>query len=339
MLNYPRRLQLARLPTPLTPLRRFKFPGVDTEIWVKRDEVTGTEVSGNKIRKLEFNLADAFEQGCNVVITCGGIQSNHCRATAVVGARLGLKVHLLLRGEKPAESTGNLLMDYLCGAEVTFIPESDWAAHADHAARLQRRYAANGDRALFIPLGASDEVGLWGYVAACEELKEDFTREGLSPDYLITATGSGGTQAGLIVGSQIFDLPAEVRAFNVSDDARYFDRKIREDVLLWKQRYEIEIDETALDIQTVEGYIGEAYGVASQDIFDLIAELGKTEGLLLDPVYTGKAFYGMVSELAKKESGCLPDAKQVVFIHTGGLFGIFPQQAGFGLNHENPPES
>ena len=335
MLNYPRRLQLAQLPTPLTLLTRFKVPGVDTEIWVKRDEVTGTEVSGNKIRKLEFNLADAFEQGCNTVITCGGIQSNHCRATAVMGARLGLKVHLLLRGEKPAAPTGNLLIDYLCGAEVTFIPESDWSVHAERAARLKDSYAANGDRASFIPVGASDEVGLWGYIAACEELKEDFAREGLSPDYLVTATGSGGTQAGLIVGSQIFDLPSEVRAFNVSDDARYFDRKIREDVLLWKQRYDIEIDETALDIQTVEGYLGEAYGIASQDIFELIAELGKTEGLLLDPVYTGKAFYGMMSELAKGDKGRLPSAKQVVFIHTGGLFGIFPQQNRFDFKEKN----
>ena len=223
-------------------------------------------------------------------------------------------------------------MDYLCGDEVTFIPESEWPGHADYAARLQDSYAANRDKALFIPIGASDEVGLWGYISACEELKEDFARHGLSPDYLVTATGSGGTQAGLIVGSQLFDLPAEVRAFNVSDSASYFDRKIREDVSLWKQRYKIGIDENALDIHTVEGYLGEAYGVASQEIFDLIAELGRTEGLLLDPVYTGKAFYGMLSELAKGEAGRLPGAKQVVFVHTGGLFGLFPQQNGFAFN-------
>ena len=136
----------------------------------------------------------------------------------------------------------------------------------------------------------------------------------------------------MIVGSQLFDLPAEVRAFTVRDSASYFDRKIREDVLLWKQRYKIEIDENALDIQTVEGYLGEAYGVAGQEIFDLIAELGRTEGLLLDPVYTGKAFYGMLSELAKGASGRLPGAKQVVFVHTGGLFGLFPLQHGFACN-------
>ena len=168
-------------------------------------------------------------------------------------------------------------MDYLCGAEVTFIPENEWSGHAGYAAHLQDSYASNGDRALFIPIGASDEVGLWGYIAACEELKEDFAQHGLTPDYLVTATGSGGTQAGLIVGSQLFDLPAEVRAFNVSDSASYFDRKIREDVLLWKQRYNMEIDEKALDIQTVEGYLGEAYGVAGPEIFDLIAELGRTK--------------------------------------------------------------
>ena len=305
------------------------MPSSDTEIWIKHDEITGTEVSGNKIRKMEFCLAEARDQGCNTVITCGGIQSNHCRATAVLGARLGIKVHLLLRGEKPSVPEGNLLMDYLAGAEITFIPTEKWYGHADYAAELQADYVKKGDKAFFIPIGASDEIGLWGYIAACEELRSDFERLKLTPDYIVTATGSGGTQGGLIVGAQIYDLKTKVKAFNVSDDAKYFDQKIREDVSLWKQRYNVDFDDSGLEIDTIEGYLGSGYGVADQAVFKLIAELARNEGIFLDPVYTGKAFHGMVSELAKGHAGQLSGAKQVVFIHTGGLFGVFPQQEGF----------
>ena len=305
------------------------MPSSDTEIWIKHDEITGTEVSGNKIRKMEFCLAEARDQGCNTVITCGGIQSNHCRATAVLGARLGIKVHLLLRGEKPSVPEGNLLMDYLAGADITFIPTEKWYGHADYAAELQADYVKKGDKALFIPIGASDEIGLWGYIAACEELRSDFERLKLTPDYIVTATGSGGTQGGLIVGAQIYDLKTKVKAFNVSDDAKYFDQKIREDVSLWKQRYNVDFDDSGLEIDTIEGYLGSGYGVAGQAVFELIAELARNEGIFLDPVYTGKAFHGMVSELAKGHAGQLSGAKQVVFIHTGGLFGVFPQQEGF----------
>ena len=194
---------------------------------------------------------------------------------------------------------------------------------------MQADYVKKGDKALFIPIGASDEIGLWGYIAACEELRSDFERLKLTPDYIVTATGSGGTQGGLIVGAQIYDLKTKVKAFNVSDDAKYFDQKIREDVSLWKQRYNVDFDDSGLEIDTIEGYLGSGYGVAGQAVFELIAELARNEGIFLDPVYTGKAFHGMVSELAKGHAGQLSGAKQVVFIHTGGLFGVFPQQEGF----------
>ncbi len=328
-INYPSRLSLARLPTPVTRLERYPLQNSNTRIWVKRDELTGTEVSGNKIRKLEFSLAEARDQGCNTIITCGGVQSNHCRATAVLGARLGFKVHLILRGEHPQVPEGNLLIDYLAGATIDYLPKRDWQSHVEFAHKLRDSYAAAGDKALFIPTGASDEIGLWGYIAACEELAEDFQRYDFQPDYIVCATGSGGTQGGLVVGSQLFDLPSQVAAFNVSDDANYFDQKIREDVTLWKQRYKIDFDDSNLSINTIEGYLGPGYGVAEQPVFETIARLGRSEGLFLDPVYTAKAFHGMVSELEKGDEGRLAGAKDVLFVHTGGLFGVFPQQQNF----------
>jgi len=329
MIKWPARIELAQLPTPITKLERFSQRFEDATIWVKRDELTGTEVSGNKIRKLEFCLAEAQNQSCDTLITCGGIQSNHCRATAVLGARLGMKVHLILRGEKPDVPEGNLLLDYLCGAEISYLRQAEWRGHEDLARELQAFYASRGRKAFFIPVGASDEVGLWGYIKASEELNQDFLDLEMEPEYIVTATGSGGTQGGLIVGTELLGMRSQVVAFNVSDDAAYFEKKIREDVTLWKQRYNQEFDEEAMKIKTVEGYVGPGYGVAGPEIFECIAELARSEGIFLDPVYTGKAFHGMVTELQKGDAGVLSGAKNVVFIHTGGLFGVFPQQQNF----------
>lgn len=329
MIDWPARIELAQLPTPLTPLEKFSERFEGTTLWVKRDEMTGTEVSGNKIRKLEFSIAEAQQQSCDTLISCGGIQSNHCRATAILGARLGMKVHLILRGEKPEVPEGNLLLDYLSGAEISYLSAADWRGHEDLARDLQHRYADQGRKAFFIPVGASDEVGLWGYIKAAEELNRDFQSLELEPEYIVTATGSGGTQGGLLVGAQMLGMSSKVLAFNVSDDAAYFDAKIREDVTLWKQRYKQDFDAEKLRIETVEGYLGAGYGIAGPEVFDSIAELARIEGIFLDPVYTGKAFHGMVAELHKGDAGRLPGAKNVVFIHTGGLFGVFPQQHNF----------
>ena len=332
MIKYPPRLELAKLPTPLTKLEKFKIPNFDGNLWVKRDELTGTEVSGNKIRKLEFSIAHALGEGCNTLITCGGVQSNHCRATAILGSQLGLKVHLILRGEKPTLPEGNLLLDYLAGAEISFLSQDQWSDHEKFAEELQEIYLGSGDKAHFIPIGASDEIGLWGYIAAFEELLKDFKDNDIEPDYIITATGSGGTQGGLIVGTRLFSSRAKIRAFNVCDSASYFEKKIREDVSLWKQRYKIDFDEGGLEISTLEGYMGPAYGEADDIVFETIANLSRAEGLFLDPVYTGKAFHGMISELQLGEQGQLPGSNNVVFIHTGGLFGVFPQQKRFKFN-------
>lgn len=329
MIEWPARIKLAHLPTAITKLERFSQRFDDTTIWVKHDELTDTEVSGNKIRKLEFSIAEARQQSCDTLITCGGIQSNHCRATAILGARLGMKVHLILRGEKPKVPEGNLLMDYLCGAEISYLSQAEWRSHGDLARELQSSYAAQGRKAYFIPVGASDEVGLWGYIKASEELNQDFQNLKMEPEYIVTASGSGGTQGGLIVGTTLLEMKSQVLAFNVSDNAAYFEKKIRDDVTLWKQRYNQEFDIDKMKIRTVEGYVGPGYGVADPEIFNCITDLARSEGIFLDPVYTGKAFYGMLSELQKGDSGALSGAKNIVFIHTGGLFGVFPQQQNF----------
>ncbi len=326
--SYPPRLKLAQTPTPLVPLSRLSAQIGGPRIWVKRDDMTGGGVSGNKIRKLEFSLAKALEDGCDTVITCGGVQSNHCRTTALLCAQLGLRCHLILRGEEDSDVDGNLLLDRLVGAEISFYSNSEFQRRSDEIYQeWVDHYAGKGSKAMVIPVGASDGIGLWGYIAACEELKADFARENIQPRHIISATGSGGTQGGLTVGNVLYDLGATVWGINVCDDEDYFLKKVSEDIRQWHQWYHSNIDANfdpdELVINVIDGYVGAGYAQASEDVFDIIKSAAVLEGLILDPVYTGKAFYGMLDQI---KLGLFDDAEDVVFIHTGGIFGLFPQR-------------
>jgi D-cysteine desulfhydrase len=326
-LVYPRKIDLASTPTPLQYLERASTKwGCGHRLWVKRDDLTGSTLSGNKVRKLEFIAAHAIDNNCDTLITCGGVQSNHCRATAFVGAQLGLDVHLLLRGTEPAERDGNLLLDHLAGATVNHYPPQQYVREIDDLfVQWQTHYAENGRRALAIPTGGSDGIGVWGYIAACEELAVDFQRAAIEQAHIVTASGSGGTQAGLTLGAALHDLPATVWGVNVCDDEQYFLDKVTSDAADWAARYP-DTPQVAVQPRVLDGYVGQGYGVATAEVFRLIAELSAMEGLVLDPVYTGKAFAGMVAEIARgRFAGC----QDIVFIHTGGIFGLFPQRAGF----------
>lgn len=318
--DYPPRLALAQTPTPLHPLRRFCAQHDLPLIWLKRDDLTGSVLGGNKIRKLEFTLAQAQQEGCDVLLTCGGVQSNHCRATALLGAQLGLDVHLILRGEEQSPADGNLLLDQLAGARISYHSAADFQANLDAIfAQLKQDYKSQGRSPFVIPTGASNGVGVWGYVAACEELASDFKSHAIAPQHIVSATGSGGTQAGLTAGTYLFDLGAQVWGINVCDDEAYFMNKIKADLQEWQQQYEIAIDLEQLSIGVVDGYVGAGYARASSDVFAMIHEVARLEGIVFDPVYTGKAFTGLVQEL---KAGRFGDG-DCVFIHTGGVFGLY----------------
>lgn len=327
MLSYPRKNDLARIPTPLQFLERASDRwGRGHRLWVKRDDLTGCTLSGNKVRKLEFITAYAEDHGYDTLITCGGIQSNHARATAFAGARLGMPVHLLLRGEASGTPEGNLLLDHLAGAQVNCYPARRYVEEIDELfAYWQAHYDGLGRKALAIPTGGSDGIGVWGYVAACAELAGDFETHAIEEAHIVCATGSGGTQAGLTLGVALHALPATVWGVNVCDDEAYFLAKVAADVADWRLRFP-GAGEAPLDIRVLDGYVGEGYARAGPEIFQLIAELGRLEGLLLDPVYTGKAFAGMLAEI---EAGRFEGCRDIVFLHTGGIFGVFPQAAGF----------
>ena len=326
-LVYPRRIPLACRPTPLQYLERASRKwGAGHRLWIKRDDLTGCTLSGNKVRKLEFITAHAIDNGYDTLITCGGLQSNHCRATAIAGAQLGLSVHLLLRGEEPAERDGNLFLDHLAGATVNAYPPKRFFREIEQLFRhWQDHYAGLGRHALVIPTGGSDGVGVWGYIAACDELAEDFSHHEIEQAHIVTATGSGGTQAGLTLGAALHGLPATVWGVNVCDDEQYFLDKVASDAADWRRRYP-DVPDVEPHPRVIDGYVGEGYGVAGEEVFGCIAELARLEGLVLDPVYTGKAFHGLLSEIRRgRFEGC----RDIVFVHTGGIFGLFPQRAGF----------
>ena len=328
-LNYPPRQQLAQLPTPLQPLERIpKALGLKQRLWIKRDDLTGSALSGNKVRKLEFVAAAAIADGCDTLITCGGLQSNHCRATAIVGARLGLKVHLILRGEMEAPPDGNLLLDQLAGAAVSCYPSRKFIPELDALFEHWRQYYQDqGHKCHLIPTGASDGIGIWGYIAACEELASDFSQAGIVQAEIVCATGSGGTQAGLTLGTALHDLPARVWGINVCEDAAWFLNKVRHDIGDWQRRnHHSEVP--VIEPRVIDGFVGPGYGRAGSEVFETIALVARTEGVRLDPVYTGKAFHGMLQEM---KAGRFADGADLVFIHTGGIFGLFPQREQFSF--------
>lgn len=323
-LRYPSRLSLAQTPTPLQALNRISKHLGGPRIWIKRDDLTGMLLSGNKIRKLEFVVAQALEEGCDTLITCGGLQSNHCRATAYVGAQLGLNVHLILRGDKPDQMDGNLLLDALAGAQISSYPVIEYRKHLDQLlVQWSQYYREQNKKPFVIPTGASDEIGVWGYVSACEELKSDFKQHQIEPRVLFVATGSGGTQAGLTVGSELHDLGCQVIGVAVCDDEKYFIDKVTSDLTLWQKRYDVDVDINSINVIVNAEHIGPAYAKATPEVFETIKLLARLEGIVLDPVYTGKAFHGLLTEIL---NGNLASESDVVFVHTGGLFGLFPQK-------------
>ena len=229
MFDYPPRLNLAQTPTPFYAMDRFRGHLLTVcdavpRIWIKRDDVTGCLTSGNKVRKLEFLLAEAKNNDCTTIITSGGIQSNHCRAVAVLGAQLGFKVHLLLRLDREPESTGNLLLDQLTGAKISLYSPQEFIKLDQIFNYWQQYYQDSCVNSYAIPTGGSNATGLWGYISGAQELQQDFIREGINQSKLIHATGSGGTQAGLTVGFSLLKMDTKVQTYAVCDDTDYFFR-------------------------------------------------------------------------------------------------------------------
>ncbi len=304
----PPRVPLARLPTPLEPLDRLSEHWGGPRIWIKRDDLTGSLLTGNKVRKLEFCLGEAVAQGARRVATCGGLQSNHCRATAVSCAQLGLACTLFLRSEgAPGAADGNHLLDVLVGAEVRFVTPEEY-----------RRLEPPRD-AYWIPEGASNEVGMWGYLVACEELRD---RKFVA---IVHAVGSGGTTAGLVAGKAIHGVASPFVGVCVCDDAAFFHGRIESILRAAATRWPklASLPPVGAMVELVDGFVGLGYAKNRPEEWQLLREVAELEGLVLDPVYTLKAMMWLRQMI---RDGRFTREQDVCFLHTGGIFGLFPKR-------------
>ncbi len=322
-LRYPDRLCLANVPTPLERLERTGAE-LGVELYVKRDDLTGAELSGNKVRKLEFLLAEARSQGATAVITCGGEQSNHCRAAALAAARVGLAARLLLRTDEPSEpppTRANILLDRLAGAEIRWISRADWAERNALMASEAHAMRERGQVPYVIPEGGSNAMGSWGYVRCAEELSQQLAELPIKPTTIVHACGSGGTAAGLLLGAQMLDFAGRglgIACVNVCDDRDYFQRVIGAICADFAAQFGVAAEVNSLDI--IDGYVGRGYALSRPEELATLRDVARREGLVLDPVYSGKAFHGMLGELARNRGRF---GERIVFVHTGGIFGLF----------------
>lgn len=329
MKAFPEKISLANLPTRIEKLERFsKKMGVN--VYVKRDDLTGMEWSGNKIRKLEYAVREALCQGADTLITCGGIQSNHCRATAAVAARLKLNSCLVLRSGDPDPALdGNYFIDRLLGADVRIIDaEAYRMRRGEIMEKIAEEYQAAGRRAYIIPEGASNGIGTFGYLECMLEIRKQEQEMGVTFDTVIDAVGSGGMFAGLCLANRMYGLNKRIAGVNVCDDAAFFRERVAQIIEeageYLKEPVRVEPDE----VEILDGYVGRGYALSREEELTFIRDFARLEGIVLDPVYTGKCLYGFSEEVKK---GTFKDSRNVLFIHTGGLFGLFPAKEQFIL--------
>lgn len=321
------RVPLAHLPTPLEEAKALSLELGGPRILIKRDDQTGLATGGNKARKLEFILSDALAKGADVVITWGGLQSNWCRQTAAAAAVLGIRAILLLSkaDDSPVVTDGNLLLDEILGAEIHILERgTDVQALAEELAGRERD---SGHTPYVVSVGGSrtggsmeEPLGAMGYITAFLETHRQALEMGDEPDYLVTATGSGGTQAGLVVGAAAAGAKTKIIGISVSGSAEAIKANVAQISTQTARSLGLDLSFSAEDIIVNDEFVGEGYGKLTQGTVDAIRQVARTEGILLDPVYTGKAMSGLMGLI---EKGFFEPDDLVVFLHTGGTPGLF----------------
>jgi D-cysteine desulfhydrase len=318
-MTYPTRLRLGHWPTPIEKLERLSRHLGGPEIWVKRDDQSGLATGGNKTRKLEFLFAAALAQKCNHVVTLGGPQSNHVRQTAAAAAKLGLGCSLVLRGNPPPQKLGNLLLDDILGAKVHW---SGARTRDEVAVEVMTALQQSGAKPYLIPVGGSNGLGALGYAVAMEEALDQLAALNLAIDTMVVASSSAGTQAGMVLGAVARGFRGRVLAISIDatvEELTGHVTKIAHEAAKLAQVSPEIAGKLAAAIAVNADYLGGGYSVVGELERDAIRTVARTEGLLLDPVYTGRAMGGMIDLIRR---GTITKGERVLFWHTGGTAAL-----------------
>lgn len=316
------RVRIAHLPTPIEALPRLAAALGGVKLWVKRDDLTGLAGGGNKTRKLEYVFAEAQANGARTLITVGAVQSNHCRQTAALAARFGLGCILVLSGEREEPPSGNLLLDNLFGAETIYCSVEERSQVLRDA--FNEAWSA-GKRPFLIPLGASTPTGTIGYLTAFEE----FLTQGLEVDWIVVASSSAGTQAGLVLGALKSGWNGKVLGISIDHPASELQQRVAELVEQAAERINLKLHCQPSEILVNDQYLGKGYGIPSPLEIEAIRLFARYEGLLLDPVYTGRAAAAMIDLIRK---GFFKPQDRILFWHTGGTPALFAERYRTLLN-------
>lgn len=323
------KVKLGALPTPLEPLDALTRLLGGPRLFVKRDDCTGLATGGNKTRKLEYLIADALAQKCDVVLTAGGLQSNHCRQTAAAAAKFGLKCELFLEAVDgvPAgqeyTTNGNILLDRLLGATIHKL-----AANTDREGAMIHRAEAirsDGGQPYIVPVGGSNGLGALGYVACAHELLQQCRDQGVQPDYIMLPTGSCGTQAGMLAGLVAGDSDITVIGVNVSAEEAAQKERLQPVLTECCDLVEVPVPDESRIICD-DRFYPPGYGIPNDGTLEAVRLLARNEGLLLDPVYTGKCMAGLIERV---RNGVFAKDDTVVFLHTGGSSALFAYKGIF----------
>ncbi len=312
---------LAFLPTPLHNLPNLSHD-LPYKIYIKRDDLTGLATGGNKTRKLEFLIQEAIDLGYDTVITAGAQQSNHCRQTAAASAKAGLSCHLLLNGTSPDSLQGNLLLSKLLGANLHFSGEKS-KGRQKALEILKTNLESQGKKPYIIPVGGSNLTGALGYVSAIAELKQQMLTQKISFDYIFFASSSGGTQAGIMIGMSLYQLESKLMPIMIDKESEIeepLEYQIFEIIMAYNHRSQQKINLMPEEIPLIKGYNTAAYGEVTSHEKKAVKLMAQKEGILLDPVYTGRAFYGFWDILSRR---LIPENSRVLFWHTGGLPALY----------------
>lgn len=314
-----KRICFCTLPTPIEKPNGLQKLVPSIDLLVKRDDVMELAMGGNKVRKLEFIMADAQSRGCNLVVTTGDLHSNHTRLTAAAARKLGMKAILVMKGKKPEPIAGNLLLDFLFGADVRFH-DVDRKELPSIMEEIQKEEEAKGNRCYVIPRGGATALGVLGYVNATFELKRQLGKTAEQLDYIVFATGTGATQAGLLLGTKLAGMKARIVGISAGRSEREISADVKRLVEETLSLLRVKVQPSPSDIIVNDSYTCGGYAVVTREVTDLMETVAQKEGLLLDPVYSGKGMLGLIG-LANQ--GYFGKESQVLFVHTGGLPIIF----------------